>query len=240
MSPTPRLVALLTLAAALTAVIGAAVGLPLALLAVVLGAVDARGVREAPVVTWQVPTVLARGRPATLSVSLTGGHGRRIVIRQPLPASLRAVPDRGVGSLESRLTGLRRGPVVLDGPVVRLEGRMGLARWTHSVPDKRSVKVLADMPGVRRLALEVRRGMRPAGARSGRRLVGLGTDFEAIREYQPDDDIRQVNWSASARAGRPMSNTYRVDQEREVVCLLDCGRLMAAPVGDRTRLDAAV
>jgi uncharacterized protein (DUF58 family) len=37
-----------------------------------------------------------------------------------------------------------------------------------------------------------------------------------------------------------MSNQWRVEQDREVICLIDSGRLMAAPVGDRTRLDAAV
>src|SRR5437879_9848418 len=40
--------------------------------------------------------------------------------------------------------------------------------------------------------------------------------------------------------GRPMSNQYRVDQDRDVLCLCDGGRLMAAPVDDRTRLDAAL
>jgi len=37
-----------------------------------------------------------------------------------------------------------------------------------------------------------------------------------------------------------MSNQFRVEQDREVMLLLDSGRLMAAPLGDRTRLDAAV
>jgi uncharacterized protein (DUF58 family) len=37
-----------------------------------------------------------------------------------------------------------------------------------------------------------------------------------------------------------MSNTYRVEQEREVLLLIDAGRLMAAPLGDATRLDVAV
>ncbi|HEY5171671.1 MAG TPA: DUF58 domain-containing protein, partial [Acidimicrobiia bacterium] len=45
----------------------------------------------------------------------------------------------------------------------------------------------------------------------------------------------------SERVGRPMSNVYRVEQDRDVVCLLDTGRLMAAPLDERTtRLDAAV
>jgi uncharacterized protein (DUF58 family) len=37
-----------------------------------------------------------------------------------------------------------------------------------------------------------------------------------------------------------MSNQYRIEQDRDVVCLLDSGRLMSAPIGDRTRLDAAL
>jgi uncharacterized protein (DUF58 family) len=37
-----------------------------------------------------------------------------------------------------------------------------------------------------------------------------------------------------------MSNQYRVERDRDVVCVVDCGRLMAAPFADRTRLDAAL
>jgi uncharacterized protein (DUF58 family) len=74
----------------------------------------------------------------------------------------------------------------------------------------------------------------------------LGTEFESIRDYSPDDDIRQVNWKATLRVGQPMSNTYRVEQDREVICLVDCGRLMGAPLpaleakSPATRLDIAV
>jgi uncharacterized protein (DUF58 family) len=88
--------------------------------------------------------------------------------------------------------------------------------------------------------LAVRQGRFRDPGRLTRGPLGLGTDFESIRDYLPDDDIRQVNWRATARLGRPMSNQYRVEQDRDVVCLLDTGRLMAAPLGDRTRLDATV
>jgi uncharacterized protein (DUF58 family) len=40
--------------------------------------------------------------------------------------------------------------------------------------------------------------------------------------------------------GRPMSNQYRVERDRDLVCLLDTGRLMAAPIGSRTMLDASL
>ena len=93
-----------------------------------------------------------------------------------------------------------------------------------------------------RVALRRGRFRVEAGARGP---LGLGTEFESVRDYLPDDDIRQINWRATARLGRPMSNQYRVEQDRDVVCLLDGGRLMAAPArrpapGSTPAIDAAV
>ncbi|CAA9498416.1 MAG: hypothetical protein AVDCRST_MAG85-1607, partial [uncultured Solirubrobacteraceae bacterium] len=102
------------------------------------------------------------------------------------------------------------------------------------------VRVLPDVPGARRLALAVREGRFHEPGRRPRGPIGLGTDFERIRDYLPDDDVRHVNWKATARMGRPMTNVVRLEQEREIVVLLDTGRLMAAPLEDRTRLDAAL
>ena len=65
---------------------------------------------------------------------------------------------------------------------------------------------------------------------SARGPLGLGTEFELVRDYLPDDDIRQVNWRATARLGRPMSNQYRVEQDRDVMLVIDAGRLSAAPL----------
>jgi uncharacterized protein (DUF58 family) len=51
-----------------------------------------------------------------------------------------------------------------------------------------------------------------------------------VRDYLPDDDVRQVNWRATARMGRPMSNQYRTEQDRDVIAVVDAGRLSAAPL----------
>ena len=92
------------------------------------------------------------------------------------------------------------------------------------------MRVFPDLKTARRLALAVARGrFRDQGA-TARGPLGLGTEFELIREYEPDDDIRQVNWRATARLGRPMSNQYRLEQDRDLLLLLDAGRLSAAPL----------
>ena len=102
------------------------------------------------------------------------------------------------------------------------------------IPDgpPQELLVYPDLPAARRLTLLVRRGAL-AGGHATRGPLGLGTEFESVRDYLPDDDVRQLNWRASGRLGRPMSNQYRIEQDREVMCLVDCGRLMGTPLGDR-------
>ncbi len=246
MSPTPRLAVLLA---------GVALGflfLPTALpalvtLALLAGAAgDALAVRRAPRVERTVPGILARGVPAEVVVEVDAG-GAATRVRQPVPPDLDLDPREADGPLTATLVPRRRGRHPLPAPAVRVEGRFGLGRIHHRSGEETEVLVYPDMPAAHRLVVAVRQGrFRDPGVLT-RGPLGLGTDFESIRDYLPDDDIRQVNWRASARTGRPMSNQYRVEQDRNVICCIDAGRLMAAPVSATpgagvplTRLDAAL
>jgi len=163
-----------------------------------------------------------------------------VQVRQPTPPDVSVEPFAGGAPLTGQLVARRRGRHRLPPVVVRLTGPLGLGRWDHQGAGETEVRVYPDVPAARRLALAVRRGLLQGASRRTRGPLGLGTEFESIREYSPDDDVRQVNWAATQRFERPMSNQYRVDQDRDVVCVVDTGRLMTAPVGDRTRLDAAL
>src|SRR6202012_2751650 len=125
-----------------------------------------------------------------------------------------------------------RGRHVLPAVATRATGPLGLGRWDRACGGTAEVRVFPDLRTARRLALAVARGrFRESGA-TARGPLGLGTEFELIRDYVPDDDIRQVNWRATARLGRPMSNQYRLEQARDLIGLVDAGRLSAAPIGD--------
>ncbi len=239
MTPTPRAAWLLA-AAALTAVVlppALAVTLFLAVLAAALA--DAWAVRAPPSLTRQVAPVLSRGVPAPLRVQVAPA-GPVVRVRQPVPPDLRLVPTEGDGVLEGTVTAQRRGRHGLPAPASRSTGPLGLGAAFHRGKEEGEVLVYPDMPAAWRLAMAVRYGTFREEGRRSRGPLGLGTEFESIRDYQPDDDIRQVNWRATARMGRPMSNQWRIEQDRDVVCVVDMGRLMGAPLRDRTRLDAAV
>ena len=200
---------------------------------------DAAIARRPVEVTRTLPTILARGVPAVLTLRSEPVAGT-IRMRQATAPDLvlREQEVRGP-ELQTTLTGRRRGRHTLPAPAARIVGPLGLAVWNRRPGADEEVLVYPDLPNAHRLATSVRRGrFRHEGRARG--PLGLGTDFESIREYEPDDDIRQVNWRTTERVGRPMSNQYRVDTDRDVICVVDCGRLMAAPVLDRTRLDAAV
>ena len=201
--------------------------------------VDAHAVRIRPRAVREAPPALVRGVAAPFRVDVSPGRASRVRIRQPVPPDLQLEPGAGEGRLEARLIGRRRGSHRLPPPAVRLVGPLGLGAWTHTVGEAGEVRVYPDIPGARRLATAVQQGRFREEARR-RGPLGLGTEFESIREYSPDDDIRQVNWRATQRLGRPMSNQFRVERDRDVVLLVDSGRLTSAPIGDATRLDLAL
>ena len=191
----------------------------------------------------------ARGRAARAAAPRPRGarrrcassRARRARARAPAGAArARLEPREADGRLDATVTPRRRGRHTLPPVALRSEGPLGLGRWRHEGAGEQEVTVYPDLPAARRLALAVRQGRFREAGRLTRGPLGLGTDFESIRDYEPDDDIRQVNWRATERMQRPMSNQYRVEQDREVMLLIDAGRLMAAPLGDRTRLDVAV
>ena len=230
----------------LAAVALAALVLPLPLVlvmgAAVVGAavVDALTARRPPRVARDVPNNLARGHPARLEIRTEAPPAVAVELRQAVPPDLDIEPSQARGELEASIVARRRGRHVLPPVATRSTGPLGLGSWSHQTGEESELRVLPDMPAAHRLVEALRRSRFGDAGRRVRGPLGLGTDFEAIRDYSPDDDFRQVNWRATARLGRPMSNQYRVEQDRDVICLVDAGRLMAAPFGDRTRLDAAV
>ena len=225
-------------AVALLTTVGAALLAGIAVLAAF--AVDAVVARARPAVTRQLATVLARGVPVTLDVATDQPAAGRVRVRQPLGPDFTVEPAEADNHLEATLVARRRGKHAIPPIATRVDGPLGLASWFRNQADAVDILVYPDLPAARRLAVSVRRGRFRDPGRLTRGPLGLGTDFESIRDYLPDDDVRQINWPATQRTGRPMSNQFRVEQDRDVMCVVDTGRLMAAPIADRTRLDAAL
>jgi uncharacterized protein (DUF58 family) len=241
-SPTRRAAALIGLLAVATVALQGAWGIAAFLAVGVAGltiADAAAAVRRRPeVVRPRVPT-LARGTGVEFEIRVSDEGQGSLRLRQPVPPELALNLQESRGDLRGVLVGRNRGVHTIPATTVRSGGPLGFATCDRLAGTPIDVVVMPDLPRARRMAESRARG-RSAETGKIRSRLGIGTEFETIRDYTPDDDVRQINWTATARTGRPMSNQYRVDENRDLMCLIDAGRLMAAPLGTSTRMDIAL
>ncbi|WP_328824155.1 DUF58 domain-containing protein [Verrucosispora sioxanthis] len=110
-------------------------------------------------------------------------------------------------------------------------GRPGTPPWT--------VRVLPRFDSRRHLPERLSRLRVIDGTQLGRGR-GPGTEFDALREYVSGDDVRSIDWRASARRAEVLVRTWRPERDRRLICVLDTGRTSAVRVGDEPRLDASI
>ena len=85
----------------------------------------------------------------------------------------------------------------------------------------------------------VRQALSRRGGASPRELVGLSTELRGLREYLPGDEYRQIHWKATARHHRPVTREMQWEQHQHLVVMVDCGRPMASPSGEKVMADSA-
>jgi uncharacterized protein (DUF58 family) len=250
MSPSPRAAIALLVVGFVALAVPSWLAYSLVIAVVVLTAVDMVFARREPRVRRTITAALARGVPATLAIETNPDVRSHVDLRQARPPDFTIEPATGRGTIDARVVAHRRGAHRLPPVAARRRGPLGLGTCTFDADGGTDLLVYPDVFAAQRLVIALRRGrFRDPGLRT-RGPLGLGTEFESVRDYLPDDDVRQINWQATERTGRPMSNQYRIEQDRDVVCLLDAGRLLAAPIrraghdeapaARATRLDAAV
>ncbi|NOT75019.1 MAG: DUF58 domain-containing protein [Cyclobacteriaceae bacterium] len=72
------------------------------------------------------------------------------------------------------------------------------------------------------------------------RKIGQNQEFELIKEYVNGDDIRTLNWKATARKSRLMVNQFQDERSQQVYSLIDKGRVMQMPFNGLSLLDYAI
>lgn len=183
----------------------------------------------------------------TLSVTNPGSRALRGMVRDAWPPSAGverdrfpiAVPAGERRTVVVRLHPVRRGDRSSHRVTVRALGPLGLAgrQGSHRVPG--SVRVLPPFTSRKHLPSRLAR-LQQLDGRQAALVRGEGTEFDSLREYVIGDDVRSIDWRASARAADVMVRTWRPERDRRVLLVLDTGRTSAGRVGDMPRLDAAM
>lgn len=231
-SPTPKSALLFLIAAIASAFLPVIFGIIAGGIVAGLIFADSLIARTKVKVKRNFPTQIFRGVPAEyqLTTKTKSNFLTKVVARQPMCSEIQLTNKEGVEKFKGSLLGLRRGNFAIPPYALRIYGPMRLAVWHRPSKEEHSIKVMPDLPAAQQIATSIAHGRFGAAGLKRRGPLGLGTNFESVREYFPDDDMRHVNWAATNRVGYPMTNQYRVEQDRDVICLLDTGRLMMAPL----------
>ncbi|MCU1603362.1 MAG: lipoprotein [Frankiales bacterium] len=138
--------------------------------------------------------------------------------------------------LTTTLTPTRRGDRYPDRVTVRALGPLGLAgrQGRHEVPWR--VRVQPPFTSRKFLPEKLDR-LRQLDGQLAVRTRGQGTEFDSLREYVVGDDVRSIDWRATARRADVVVRTWRPERDRRVLMVLDTGRTSAARIGDVPRLD---
>ena len=198
---------------------------------------------------------LSLGEPNTVSLCVrwkagpaTGTSSRRIWLRDEPPPEIPGSPPQLSGTIdpggvwEGRydLRPLRRGTYEFGDAWLRIETPLRLVIRQFGYPLREPARVYPNLRAIRQYDLLARRGRLAEVGVHRTRYLGRGNEFERLRDYQPDDEYRRINWKATARRNRPVTVEYETERSQSLLLRLDTGRLMGTPVGDLDKLDHAL
>ncbi|GGI73015.1 DUF58 domain-containing protein [Pseudarthrobacter scleromae] len=184
---------------------------------------------------------------AVLMVRNDGGRRLRGVLRdawQPSAGAQNAVQDIEVPAGESRrvtvrLRPVRRGDLRAPHATLRSFGPLLLAARQKTIHSPGSLRVLPPFHSRRHLPSKLRK-LRELDGKAAVQIRGAGTEFDSLRDYVRGDDVRSIDWRATARRSAVVVRTWRPERDRRVVMVLDTSRTSAARIDDETRLDTGM
>ena len=206
--------------------------------------VDGIGVNKNKVEITRNPlTRLSVGRDNIVSLQVTFQQPATIEIKDDYPqqfpvspSTIQAtIPANTTEELTYKIHPVSRGEYQWGDISIRQLGNWGLAWRDWKVKAKQKVAVYPDLIGLR--SLSIRLTLENTGAMRQARKLGQGTEFAELREYSQGDDIRFIDWKATARRNRPLMRVLEPEQEQTLFILLDRGRLMTAQVQELKRFD---
>lgn len=210
-----------------------------------------RIIRELTVLR-DMPGIAGRDRPFSIRWTLeqAGSSALAGMLRECLPPE--ASPDIhlqpfsfATGDRRLEFTHEIRIPVrghYTIGPLwIRLTGRLGLIEVQRSIDGQAEIRILPETyHSPDDLARDSHAQIQQLDKAAHTRQHGTGTEFESLHEYRDGDDPRRIDWRATARMRRPIVRRYQIERHRDVMIVIDSGRLMGTDAGRGSKLDCAV
>jgi len=141
-----------------------------------------------------------------------------------------SVPAGGRQHIHTALHPVRRGDQRAAAVTARSIGPLGLAGRQSSWAVPGQIRVLPPFLSRKHLPSRLAK-LRELDGLLPTLIRGQGTEFDSLREYVGGDDVRSIDWRATARRADVMVRTWRPERDRRVLIVLDTGRMAAGRVG---------
>ena len=201
------------------------------------------------VLSRSVPTGVRLGESAEATLRLANESPRtlRAFVKdgwQPSSGAANAlqrvrIPAGERAALSIILRPSRRGDLRSGHVSVRSFGPLGMAARQKTIPAPAVLRVLPPFHAKRHLPSKLRL-LRELDGKAAVQIRGAGTEFDSLRDYVRGDDVRSIDWRATARRRDVVVRTWRPERDRRVVIVLDTSRTSAARIGDEPRLDTGI
>ena len=201
-------------------------------------------------VSRDAPPAFSVGREADVSYRWVNGTRRtaRLRVRELRPDVLGgtqpsrriAVPPLGTARERVSVKPARRGRERGGGFALDSIGPLGLGARRARIDLPWDAAVYPPLVTVRLQASVARAQRRREQGITPQRQLGEGRLFESLRDWVPGDDLRHIDWKATARRGKVITRQYEAERRQQVLLLIDTGRLLTAEMAGLSRLDYVV
>ena len=150
------------------------------------------------------------------------------------------LPGKNRNTLQYQVRPVERGEYRFGNLNCYVTSVIGLIRRRYTFNNEQMVKVYPSFIQMKKydfLAIDNR--LRQIGLKKIRR-IGHTMEFEQIKEYVVGDDVRTVNWKATAKHGHLMVNQYQDEKMQPIFSIIDTSRVMKMPFNELRLLDYAI
>lgn len=197
----------------------------------------------------QAPDIFSVGRPNAVTLELRNASGRKLsglVTDDPIARATSSgvparfvLPPHGGAAIRYEITPTERGARSFGAVSVRYTSPLGLVARQERTELTERVDVYPDVHAARSLDMLRRQGRQDARLGS-LRVRGGDTEFERLRPYQRGDEVKHIDWRASARRDDATVRQYQAESNQNVVFAIDIGRSMRGEHAGLTSVDHAL
>ncbi len=151
-----------------------------------------------------------------------------------------SIPPKSVLDFEYSLRPFKRGEYIFGNLYIYTMTRLGLAKRRYSFDKSAMVKVYPSFIQMKKYDfLAIDNKLTQIGLKKIRR-IGHTMEFEQIKDYVLGDDVRTINWKATAKHGNLMINQFQDEKSQPIYSIIDASRVMKMPFNELSLLDYAV